>query len=359
MVKRYDAMVTDEQRAAHTQFCKELLPQSELCQTSLQVQAAAQTIGIEVALSGSDAVLRLDPKSSRDDLTFPNPFWLKWAKDIGIKQTGFLAASSMGSNYLSLTRRQRKSIGETLRQLRYIGLRDRWTMKMLGLCDRKLQLDYCPDPVSVFNDSVPQQLPTPCEADYLVMSLYPKTASPEWIKQFVKAAHEKDLRVFSLPHPEAVVPGPFDRVLPLPMTPLEWYAWLKHSKGYVGVRFHPIMISIVNSLPFVALDHYESGLRFGSRWLTLAAKPLKPWLRFSSKTFDLATRVEKPEFCLNPHQFGRLSGRDVFDLFWQNRQQGQRNHFVSESKNQFWDTLTTVCGDSDLSQRPIEQEATP
>lgn len=350
MVARYEKLVSHDQKKVHQDYCERFLTQSQLCHTTEEVSDEAKRLGIEVVISGSDAVLRLDPRSSREDLNFPNPFWLDWAKNAGIQRTGFLAASSMGSNYLSLSRKKRKQIGATLKGLNFIGLRDRWTIKMLGLCDRNLALEFCPDPVSVFNESCPAVPAPEFDADYIAMSLYPSTVDPLWIEEFTQAAHQNGLKVVSLPHPESLVKGPFDHQVSLPLSPQEWYAWIQHSVGYVGVRFHPIMIALTNGLPFVALDHYESGLRFSSRALTFAARPLKPWLRFLSKTYDLATRADREEYCLNPRQFGKLSGSEVFELFNRSRRQGPASEFRERSSEQFWKALETICqGSQSLS----------
>ena len=40
------------------------------------------------------------------------------------------------------------------------------------------------------------------------------------------------------------------------LTPLEWYALIKYSKGYIGNNMHPIVTSITNGVPFFSFDNY-------------------------------------------------------------------------------------------------------
>ena len=342
---RYDSLVSEPQKRVHQSFCERYLPETECCENSQQVAEVAANERLEVVLSGSDAVLRINPTSAREDLTFPNPFWLQWCDEIGVQRTGFLAASSMGSNFLSLSRADRKRIGEGIERLSYIGIRDRWTTKMLKLCSRSADVNFCPDPVSVFPELMTEEIQKPDSKEpYIIVSLYEKTVTKDWVEAFVAAAHTKGFQVFSLPHPELEVEGPFDRVLRLPMSPLEWYNWLAHAAGYVGVRFHPIMISIVNQVPFVALDQYQTGLRFKSVIPRVAFRPFRRWLRIVSKTFDVATRAEKARYCLNPWQYKKLTPSEIFDLLYQQHVNTEDAGFCQNAKSVFNCTLENICG---------------
>ena len=350
LVAKYDAMVTNEQRMAHVDFCNKYLPESEICTDTQTVVQVAKQCQLGAVVSGSDAVLRIDPRSNRDDLGFPNPFWLNWTEHAGINRSGFLATSAMGSNFWDIRRQQRIEMGRATDQLSYIGVRDRWTERMLRLCHGTKTINYCPDPVSVFNDDVDIDSEAPSNDNYILFSGYKKTVSKDWIKEFVGAANEKGFRVFSLPHPELVVDGSFDQVLKLPMSPIQWWNWLKHSKGYVGVRFHPIMISLVNGTPFVSLDQYQTGLRFKNRFLTKAALPLRPWFSWLSKTYDIATRSDKVQYCLNPRQYKKKSGKDIFELLHSQMDSSQQNEFVNSTKTIFRSTLQKICGGAPFLQ---------
>ena len=70
--------VTPEQLEAHEKFVTSYF---ELTDTYGSGEELSQGIGkynFDLVLSGSDALFRLDESKSREDLNFPNPFWLDW-----------------------------------------------------------------------------------------------------------------------------------------------------------------------------------------------------------------------------------------------------------------------------------------
>ena len=347
LVHKYASMVTPQQKKIHEEFCDQWLPETEVCADTREVISAAKNHNIDVAISGSDAVLRLNRGSHREDLSFPNPFWLNWAGEAGVQRTGFLAASSMGSNFLDLKRKQRHEIGQCLEQLSYIGIRDAWTLRMLKFCSSMAELNFCPDPVSVFNDvvNVPDDVPGPADGErYILFGSYKNKVPDQWVKELVLAAHGRDLKVYSLPHPEAVTSGPVDEVLQVPMSPLTWYKWLSQSQGYVGVRFHPIMISIANNKPFVALDQYQNGMRFRNRYISKLINFIPGLRRFSSKTYDVAKRADRLPYCLGPEQYQRISGQRAVELLWEQRDMADSG-FCNSAKSIYRSTLKKICGD--------------
>ena len=44
--------------------------------------------------------------------------------------------------------------------------------------------------------------------------------------------------------------------IPSPLLPLDWYALIKYSQGYIGHNMHPIVVSLHNANPFFAFDNY-------------------------------------------------------------------------------------------------------
>ncbi|NJN24867.1 MAG: polysaccharide pyruvyl transferase family protein [Cyclobacteriaceae bacterium] len=81
-----------------------------------------------------------------------------------------------------------------------------------------------------------------------------------------------------LPTPESKIEGDFDFIIDYPISPEDWFLWITHSSGYIGMRFHPIIVSLFNGVPFIAFDHY--------------VKKYFKFLRIqqSSKTYDLCLR---------------------------------------------------------------------
>ena len=100
-----------------------------------------------------------------------------------------------------------------------------------------------------------------------------------------------------------------DKVIELPLSPFEWYAWIQNAAGYVGVRFHAIVSAITNGVPYVAFDNYE--------WRSI---------RLSSKTFDLCKQAGVPEFCLNRQLRMKKNPQQVFELLFSDQQQIVKNY---------------------------------
>ena len=45
-------------------------------------------------------------------------------------------------------------------------------------------------------------------------------------------------------------------IINLPLSPIDWYALIKYSRGYVGERMHPIVTQLHNAVPFFSFDGY-------------------------------------------------------------------------------------------------------
>ena len=303
-IQKYQKQVSPIQLEVHEKFCQEYLPESSLCFNQEDIINMAREEKFDVVISGSDAVLRLWQKNTREDTQFPNPFWLDWTEEVGIKRKGILAGSSMATDYWRLPSETKRGIREVLGKMDYISVRDGWTQILLSIISQnKYQVKFCPDPVFLLNEvmSIPEeyaQKPKAEKGQYILLSFYKNTVSDQWIKDFVEVCHGQGFKVYSLPFPEHEVSGPVDQVISLPLSPLEWYAWIQNAAGYVGFRFHPIVSALVNQVPFVAFDRYEK--RYIRRlWLQTLTQPL---FRFSSKTYDLCWRSQRAKYCFNTEQ---------------------------------------------------------
>lgn len=346
MAERYQRITAFEQLAQHESFIAQYLPESRLCRTECEVIEVAQSEGVEVVISGSDAVLRLTPGSTREDLSFPNPFWLQWAQQ-GVR-TGFLAASCMGSQYFQLPQATRQQIKASVNSLDVCSVRDRWTEWMLRSCGvSKSKIRHCPDPVCGLGSAMAGlQLkhPNQDERPYLLVSLYDKMLSREWVVEFVKQAHARGFQVYSLPQPDVLMDGPYDQVLQLPMSPMDWYQWIAGASGYVGVRFHPIMLSQINSVPYVALDEYDVGLKFGGRYAAGAARRLQFMTRFVSKTYDASRRVERSQCCIPPRDYKQTEPVQVLDLLDRYRDDRSNQSSIEQNEVRYRSTLEEIVG---------------
>lgn len=327
IVERYAARIPPAQIGMHESFTRKYLPQSERCETLPEVIEVAGKLGLDCMLSGSDAVLRLDSKTGRDDLVFPNPFWLDWTAEAKIRRSAFIAASSMGSNFLDEPAETRKGIGLAIRKLDYCGIRDDWTRLMLRICSPARGVSrFCPDPTSNFPEAVPAALlpdiDTPSKP-YLLVGLYPGIVSPEWQASLTQLAHDHGMVTVGLPQPDVPADGHFDINLSLPLSPLDWYQWIVCSAGYVGVRFHPIMIAVSRGVPVVALDDYDNEKFLGQkgfRKLRKFRRHLGDIPRKVSKTYDLLSRVGKQQYAVPARRFSTITPEEVITMIQSQRE---------------------------------------
>jgi hypothetical protein len=289
---RYRQKVCREQIAVHDDFCNKYLRLSPVIRSQDELIDYSNELEFDKIIVGSDAVFRLSKEMKSDEGAFPNPFWLTWASKLRNKpKLCSLAASCTGSMYLTFPKAVKKDIAKALDNFNYISVRDRWTRLMFYLISGgKCLPNICPDPVSVFNHvfELPEEYerePKKKQKKYILLSLGNNMLPHEWIREFVDIAHEHDHEVYSLPLPEGEIELPVDAVIRLPLSPVEWYAWIRHAAGFLGIRFHTIMCSIFNNVPFVSIDNnVKKCLRFIP-------------VRLRSKQYDLCRNIRSCSRC--------------------------------------------------------------
>jgi hypothetical protein len=349
MAARYETIVGPLQSEQHESFICEYMQETRICSNQDELIAVARELSLECVVCGSDAVLRLQPDSDREDLTFPNPFWLGWV-DEGVR-VGFLAASCMGSQYFMFPKPTRRSIAEAAKALNYCTVRDSWSRWMLRLCGvPSTQVHHCPDPVCGIHaalEGIDTSRPDGGDVPYILMSLYPRMLPEGWVEEFVEEANRRGFQVYGLPQPDVEAQGSFSRILPLPMSPLDWYRWIANASGYVGIRFHPIMLSQINAVPYVALDDYDVGLQFKPRYLRALARLMLPFTRRCSKTYDASERVAKEKYCIPRRWYSRTTPNEVLDLLDEQRGCSAVDDFNSAREQQYFDSLKQIVGKGD------------
>ena len=318
--KLYESKTSSEQISQHDQFVESYLNTSDACYSTEDVIKVAKKENLDAVLSGSDAVLRLDNKAGdREDKRFPNPFWLTWAKEAGISYKGLIAPSCMGSNFLVQPSKVKKGIKKSIETLNYCGVRDSWTAFMLRCCGASGDnVNFCPDPVTqIVTNGLCDMLPEIKKPNgkFILIGLYEKTATNEWIRELLAEIKDRGYTTVGFPQPEHPSKINADVTVDLPLSPLEWLAWLNASDGYIGVRFHPIVISQALGKPFVSLDHYDRGVPFSNRYFSKIGSLAAPFSRGISKTFDLAKRVGLEEFVIPQRRLHKVSAQQVMKLF--------------------------------------------
>lgn len=329
LANAYRQRVSAEQEMMHERLCKSYLQQSPECHSKEDLAAFSRRVGLNVVLTGSDAVFRLSKQLAREDTRFPNPFWLTWtdSDSPSAPKTGALAASAMGANYYSQPASVREGISDAVRRMAFVSVRDRWTQLMLlAVAHGRCRPALCPDPVVVLDDVLDmshehEAEPTARHRGYVLLSVYEGMLSTEWIRHFTTIAHSRNLEVLSIPFPEQEVDVPVDRVIRLPLSPLSWYGWIKHAAAFVGVRMHPVLCSMVNGVPFLSFDTYQ-----------------RAPLRISSKTYDLCAQARVKPLCLSEMQRRDLTPHQAFEML-ASKQQDNAVDYAARSKHVFSSTM--------------------
>ncbi|MFA5644521.1 MAG: polysaccharide pyruvyl transferase family protein [Patescibacteria group bacterium] len=314
LVEKYEKTVSREQLLEHEKFLEEYLPQTELCQNLEEVSLINKKYNFETLISGSDAVLRLNYKTERDDLMFPNPFWLTFANNNQNKI--FFSVSNMGTSFSKLDKNIKAEITKTLKNSK-IFVRDKWTEKQIKLLDKEIKIEQLSDPMFLIEKyfKIPEKYNREKKEKYIILNLYKHLKNKKWVEQLNKIIELNNYKLISLPNPEDNSIKKVENNVNLPLHPLEWYSLIKNSSGYIGVRFHPIVASILNNVPFVSFDTYNDKI--------ISLDNLK------SKTYDLCKKTKKTKFCKNKLKQKIISPRKTFQLLTKNH---DNNHNYIEKE---------------------------
>lgn len=282
MEKAYARRTPSAQFEAHKALRKTLWQETELCHTAEEIAHVIETEKIEAVVVGSDAVAQNHPKITRiqldkkhllrflpltGDRIFPNPFWgtfndyLKQPVPVAV-----LSASSQDSAYRLFSRAKCREMAKRIQSYRYISARDTWTQKMVShITKGSIIPPVTPDPVFAFNYNAGERIASREEIlhkfnlpeKYILLSFSNKvTVSQIWLNEFTRMAKEEGFTCVMMPFADKPSFGTLPNIIELPLSPLDWYALIKYSGGYVGHNMHPIVVSIHNNIPFFSFDNY-------------------------------------------------------------------------------------------------------
>lgn len=277
---------------AFEQFRNTYMSLTQHCSSAEDIAKVIQELDLQAFIIGSDAVAQhhtlwerllfptrkiISVQSMTSDRLFPNPFWGTFTDYLQERMPmALLSASSQDSNYKLFSSALKKQMWGRLQKFSYISARDEWTKEMyLSISGGKLNVDVTPDPVFAFNQNCAEIIPTKEEIlakynlpeNYILLSfLNSHTVSLQWQREFQSSAEQKGIVCVALPFPQGMK---FQHCLkyeiPSPLLPLDWYALIKYSQGYVGHNMHPVVVSLHNANPFFSFDNY--GLRkFNGLW---------------------------------------------------------------------------------------------
>lgn len=255
---------------------------TEHCHDGKTVAEVLIKHGIHNVIIGSDAVAQHHPKSTRivfptrhiitishpsSDKLFPNPFWgdfLDYIEDpISVS---LMSVSNQQSKYSSFTKSEMKEMIKYVSRFSFISVRDDWTQSMYErISNGKIVPDVTPDPVFAFNMNV-SFIPSKEEIlrkyelpnNYILLALHNgRTVAPSWVKSFERCCEEQGYTCVAFPFPYGINKNNVAKKrINLPLSPIEWYALIKFSKGYVGYNMHTIVSALHNSVPCFCMDQY-------------------------------------------------------------------------------------------------------
>lgn len=280
--KDYEKRSLPDVRSLYARLREKYYPMTKLCETDKQVAMVIENENIEAVIIGSDAVTQHHPLRERihfpcrriiyiahptSDRMYPNCFWGAFNKYLKKPiPLAVISGSSQDSKYYFIKGLTKFKMKKSILDFRYMSVRDDWTQKMIEyITDGDVVPKVTPDPVFAFNNNASHLVPSKEDIikkfgipnDYIILSFKgAKSVSQDWINEFQKFANAKGLACVKLPYADAPAFGDIQYSVGDIVTPLEWYALIKYSKGYIGNNMHPIVTSITNGIPFFSFDNY-------------------------------------------------------------------------------------------------------
>lgn len=262
----------------------QLWKETALCRTIKDVANIISNEHIEAVIIGSDAVAQHHPLFERivfpcrnilainsvtSDVLFPNPFWGIWTDYLDKPvPVALMSAASQDSKYKYISKKLRKQMKERIMAFSYVSVRDVDTQKMFSfITEGQCCPSVTPDPVFAFNQNAASLVPSKEElmkkyglsGKYMLISFKNEkrcNVSQTWLNKFQDIAKHHGIQCVSLPFSTSLSAGELESEIALPLNPIDWYALLKYSCGYIGNNMHPIVVCIHNTVPFFSFDNY-------------------------------------------------------------------------------------------------------
>ena len=280
--KVYKGGTPDVQYKIHQGFRDKYFTMSTICRTAKDVAKVIEKDNITGVVIGSDAVAQHHPFIDRivfpspriirfltysEDRMFPNVFWGTFQDYLNTKvPIAVLSASCQNSPYKKFGIKIKKQMSERVKKYNYLSVRDKWTQMLYkDVTHGSIVPPITPDPVFAFNYNV-DYVPTKPDIlkkfslpeKYILLSFNTKMRiNRDWINAFQELAHKLGFTCVALTYPNGILHEDItDMSIKIPLDPLDWYAIIKYSCGYVGNNMHPIVVSIHNSVPFFSFDNY-------------------------------------------------------------------------------------------------------
>lgn len=238
----YSQSVSFQQSKLHYNFVKQNLNTTQRIASYDEYKSFIKSDFFDLFVTGSDAVFKLQHDSRIAEHTFPNPFWLleeRTQKKLSI------APSAMGTNLRrNLTSDQRNTLLENFNSYEFLSVRDTWTMDQLKSIGVTASLSR--DPVT-FLHLLDPRFRGAAQSTNTVVGAFPQYFDQTWVHRLEMELQKHGLKLVDIGTPENTK---------VELDPVEWYNLISHSSGYIGVRFHPLIIATTHGVPVFSLDQY-------------------------------------------------------------------------------------------------------
>lgn len=279
----YSKRIPQEQVQCHFQFTKAALPLSNKCSTEQNLIQEIDNLKLDALIVGSDALFKYVPLRNRRhfskkklkyiydfvplscELLDNNPFFGAFLEQLSHSvPASVYAVSSQNCPYKRFTCSETRKMASALSHYKFISVRDAWTQKMIRAVTGRKEIPIFPDPVFSFRQNCYLNIPAKeeilnrynLEENYVLFSFRNKFCPENYLSSLAKTFQDQGFQPVVLPMPEGLFSADIQKIINLPLTPIDWYALIIYSKGYIGERMHPIIVCLHNSIPFFNFDEY-------------------------------------------------------------------------------------------------------
>lgn len=280
--KDYEKRSLPEVRKLYLDLQHLYYPLTKICKTPEEVANVIKYENIQAVIVGSDAVSQHHPLRGRiifpckriiaiahptSDRMFPNCFWGTFNDYLENPiPVALISGSSQDSKYYYIKGNTKIKMKRAIEKYCFVSVRDKWTQQMFSyITNKEIIPIVTPDPVFAFNQNASHLVPTKesilkkfnIPQNYIILSFKGmKSVNQRWIDKFQKIANNRGFVCIKLPYADAPAFGDIQFSIRDAITPLEWYALIKYSSGYIGNNMHPIITSLANGVPFFSFDNY-------------------------------------------------------------------------------------------------------
>lgn len=360
----YSKRVSLEQIRIHNKFMNAYMPITNRCRTEEQLIDTIEQEKVDAIFMGSDALFKYIPLADRSYFSLKhfkyihpevlscerllgNPFFGDFLSKIPNIPAVAFSVSSQNCLFTHMGVKEKKLMSNMLTNIKRISVRDEWTQQMVQYVSDRTDIKVTPDPVFSFNQNNYIRIPSKQEViskyglkdNYILLSFGKKYMPISYLRSLISEIEKHDFQPVLLPMPEGNPNVEIDCRIPLPLSPIEWYALIINSSGYIGERMHPIIVCLHNAIPFVVFDEYGIVER-------KVGGLVKKNILESSKTYSIVNRAGLDKYLvsywhgalkMNPQQIiSRLLGFDkdkcmTFSINYQ--------HYYEESMNNMLNSL--------------------